>query len=307
MRGKNAVNARWSSRSLGSRAQHAVFYALIRAAGTTGAYALLFFVVTWYTLMPSVRRRCRAYLRRRFPGAGRTAAWMHAWKLQWSFGQCLVDRAAAGLRGGFTFEEIHGEEIRGEDLRKPLAEGKGVILLSAHTGCWQAAPHILAEISGLPVAVLLHSEPGDVDRQIHDHAGQAPPYRIFRAGGGPETVLALLRHLRQGGLLCLMGDRVEGSADQAVAVSFFGAPARMPCLAYRLASASGAPVLCVFALRTGPLRGRLYCADCIRPSAGLGRRTHEYRPYAQRFASALESFVLDNPYQFFNFYDLWEC
>jgi predicted LPLAT superfamily acyltransferase len=301
MRGKNTVNARWSSRSLGSRAQHAVFYALIRAAGTSGAYALLFFVVTWYTLRPSVRRRSRAYLERRFPGAGRAAAWMHAWKLQWSFGQCLVDRAAAGLRGGFAFEDI-----RGEDLPNLLAEGNGVILLSAHTGCWQIAPRVSAKISGVPVAVLQHSEPGDVDRQIHDHAGQAPPYRILRTGGGPETVLALLRHLRQGGLLCLMGDRVEGSAEQAVSVSFFGAPARMPCLAYRLASASGAPVLCVFALRTGPLRGKLFCAECLRPPADLGRKAQAYRAYAQLFASALERFVLDNPYQFFNFYDLWE-
>ncbi|MDR1686518.1 MAG: lipid A biosynthesis acyltransferase [Desulfovibrio sp.] len=295
------MNAPWSSRSLGSRAQHAVFYALIRAAGTTVAYVLLFFVVTWYTLRPSVRRRSRAYLERRFPGAGRAAAWRHAWKLQWSFGQCLVDRAAAGLRGGFIFEEI-----RGEDPRPLLAEGNGVILLSAHTGCLQAATHALAEISGLPVIVLQHSEPDDVDKQIHEHTGQEPPYRILRTGGGPETVLALLRHLRQGGVLCLMGDRVEGSAEQAVRVSFLGAPVRMPCLAYRLASASGAPVLCVFARRTGPLRGSLHCAECIRPPAGLGRQAQAYRAYAQRFASALERFVLDNPYRFFNFYDLWE-
>jgi hypothetical protein len=54
----------------------------------------------------------------------------------------------------------------------------------------------------------------------------------------------------------MMGDRVEGSAEQAVSATFSGAG--------------------------------------VSPA------------YGQRFASALESFVRDNPYRIFNFYDLWE-
>ncbi len=58
------MSTRWSSRSLGSRLQHRIFYTVIRLAGALGGYFLLFFVVSWYTLRPAVRNRSRAYLSR---------------------------------------------------------------------------------------------------------------------------------------------------------------------------------------------------------------------------------------------------
>ena len=291
----------WSSRSLGSRPQHGIFYALIRLTGTAGGYFLLIFVVSWYTLRPAVRGRSEAYIRRRFPESGLLARFLHTWKLQWAFGQCLVDRAAAGILGGFSFErEGH------ETLDALAGEGNGVILLAAHTGCWQMAPYALAGQAGRPVTVLVHRDAGDHDKHAHEHAGKAPPFQVINTGDGPGASIALMRVLRQGGLLCMMGDRVSGDREPAVTVLFYGSAVRMPVAAYRLASASGSPVVCAFAARTGPRRGRLRIMDVIRVPPDLGREASCYAPYAQRFASALERFSRENPGQFFNFYDLWE-
>jgi predicted LPLAT superfamily acyltransferase len=295
------VNTRWSSRSAGSRLQHRIFYALIRLAGTTGAYVLLAFVISWYMLRPSMRKRGGAYLRRRFPQAGFAGILPRTWKLQWTFGQCLTDRAAAGILGGFSLEERFGEK-----LGALAREGRGVILLAAHTGCWQMAPYALAEHAGMPVTVLTRKEHGDIDRQAHEHAGTAPPFRTVNAGGGPEASIALAGLLRHGELLCMMGDRIVDDAEPAVRVSFFGAFMMLPSAAYRLASASGAPVVCAFPLRTGPRKGALRIADIIRIPERLGKNPESCAPYAQIFAVALERFCRENPYQFFNFYDLWE-
>lgn len=294
------MSARWSSRSVGSRLQHAIFYALIRFAGTTGAYALLAIVVSWYTLRPSVRNRSKAYLGRRFPAAGFWAMLLHTWKLQWTFGQCLVDRAAAGISGGFSFAENFRDR-----LSFAAEEGRGVILLAGHTGCWQLSPTALAEHAGTRVTVLAHTEDGDVDRHAHEHAGTRPPYETLYSREGVGTSVALLNRLREGELLCIMGDRVEGDAEPAVTVSFFGSPVAMPCAAYRLASASGAPLVFTFAVRTGAMQGTLRIAEVLRIPAGLGKNPENYQPYAQRFASELERFTREYPYQFFNFYDLW--
>jgi predicted LPLAT superfamily acyltransferase len=38
----------------------------------------------------------------------------------------------------------------------------------------------------------------------------------------------------------------------------------------------------------------------------LGKSPENCAPYAQIFAAALERFCRENPYQFFNFYDVWE-
>ena len=36
-----------------------------------------------------------------------------------------------------------------------------------------------------------------------------------------------------------------------------------------------------------------------------GKRLETLEPYAQLYAQALEDFIQNNPYQFFNFYDMW--
>jgi acyl carrier protein len=53
----------------------------------------------------------------------------------------------------------------------------------------------------------------------------------------------------------------------------------------------------------GPCFAAAFASMCITVS---DRREQACRAYARRFASALECFVLDNPYRFFNFYDLRE-
>lgn len=292
---------RWSSRSLGSALQHRIFYALIRLAGVRAAYALLVFVVSWYTLRPAVRQRSAAYIARRFPKTGRAAGILHTWNLQWRFGQCLVDRAAAGILGGFSFEPL------ARVVRDQLPDrGMGLIMLTAHTGCWQMAPYALAEHDSASVAVLGHKGPGDIDKDVHEHGNTPLPFARISGDGGLGVSVALLALLRRGGIICMMGDRVMDAAEPAVAVSFYGSPVMVPAIAYRLASASGAPLVCAFALRTGSCRGRLCVADVIHVPPGIGRTPGSAAVYAQRYADALERFTRENPYQFFNFYNLWE-
>jgi predicted LPLAT superfamily acyltransferase len=89
-----------------------------------------------------------------------------------------------------------------------------------------------------------------------------------------------------------------------VAVDFLGGPVPLPFSPYTLASATGAPVAVIFPFE---LEGRttLQLARVIRVPEKLGRKAEAYRPYAGQFSQALEQFVADHPYQFFNFYDMW--
>ncbi len=292
----------WSSRSIGSRLQHRIFYGLIRLEGRQAAYVLLFFVVLWYTLRPAIRARSAAYISRRFPEASARERFLHCFRLQMELGKSLVDRATAGILQDFTITASPEDEA---SLIRLHAEGRGVILLSAHVGCWQMAPAGLTVVKA-PVHLLLLREEGDVDRHYFDYPGQKPPVSLIDPLGYLGGTLEMTAALTKGDLVCTMGDRVLGHDRNTVAVPFMGGTIRVPISPYRLASATGAPIVIAFSLRTGPGQARHEIAAIIRVPPRLGTAGAAYLPYARKFAEALEEMTRRAPYQFFNFYDLWK-
>ncbi|MCX5639081.1 MAG: lipid A biosynthesis acyltransferase, partial [Planctomycetota bacterium] len=96
---KKISNAQWDSRSVGKNWQFSFFAALIRTGGRRLAYLCMYVVVAWYVVLrPSVRRRCRYYLDRRFPLVRNPLVRLwHDYRRIEAFGKTLIDRAAYGL------------------------------------------------------------------------------------------------------------------------------------------------------------------------------------------------------------------
>jgi len=293
---------RWTSRSIGSRMQHGVFYLLIRTMGRRSAYILLFFVALWYTFRPMTRARSAPYLARRFPDAGCIGRLVHCFRLNWNFGLTLVDRAASGILGQFSIAASPEDE---NTLQALLREGRGLILLTGHAGCWQTSIAGL-ESAGRPVHVVMHRASDDVDRHSFEHSGGDAPFRIIDPQGYLGGTLEMFDALKKGHILCLMGDRAFGSDRNTISVPFLGGNVNLPFSAYRLASATTAPILVFFSRRIGPGRASHEIARIICVPGGLGRSGQDYLPYAREFALALEELTAKAPYQFFNFYDMWE-
>lgn len=293
---------RWTSRSLGSRLQHGIFYLLIRIGGRKAAYALLFWVVLWFMFKPESKKRSTPYLRRRFPGSGPLGLWRHRWRLQWELGKVLVDRAVAGIHGLYRVDTADKEM---EVLFRLQAEGKGVILLSAHIGSWQVSMSILTGSLPSHAYVVLYRDAGDLDRHYFEHAGKEPSFTIIDPAEGPGSAVAMLRALTNGDALCMMGDRLFGDS-QACRTHFLNDAIRVPFTPYYLASITGAPIVVFFSPRTGPGTVRNHIAKVIRVPEGLGKKPEAYEPYARMYAEAIETCVAKLPYQFFNFYNMWD-
>jgi predicted LPLAT superfamily acyltransferase len=297
-----AAGKQWTSRSIGSGWQHGVFYALIRLAGRRGAYALLIFVVAYYTLFrPSVRARSGHYLKRRFPVR---SPWVRLWdsyRLNLGIGRILVDRAVLGILGP---QQLKVSLAGREQLEALLAEGRGLVLVPAHVGCWQLAMSSLSALD-TRVSLLIHRAEGDLDRHFFEHGAGEAPYHIIDPAGYLGGTLEMLQVLKHGEVLCIMGDRVMGGEAGTVSVDFLGEPVELPFSPYKLASATGAPVAVIFPYQTSEGGYALQVARVIRVPEDLGRSAQAYRPYAVQFAEALEQFVAEHPYQFFNFFDMW--
>lgn len=301
---KAAPGKAWSSRSLGSRFKHEFFYLTIRYAGRRTAGLFLWVVVFFYSLNPMVLRRSAPYLSRRFPNDSRWGRWHRAFQLNLSFGRVLLDRAIMGISGSMTFQAPAEEAAK---LNQLLARGKGLLILSAHVGAWQTGMGWLA--ADRKVYIVQRRDPEDVDRQYFEHQN-APGAKALRPEfidpeqSGPALMATLSSALLGGHIVCLMGDRVLNNEPLKVRTSFLGGDIYLPAAPYFLAARLACPIAVVFTERCGPMtvKGRVY--KVLEPKQAL-KSEAALRPWAGEFAEALEEYVHNKPYQFFNFYDLW--
>jgi predicted LPLAT superfamily acyltransferase len=297
-------NAQWDPRSVGKRWQFSLVGVLLRMGGRRIGYIGMYVVVAWYVLLrPFVRRRCRYYLDRRFPQVRNPLVRLwHDYRRVEALGESLIDRLAFGLLGP---EILKVDFPGGPRLRELCSEGRGLIVLSSHVGCWQVAMSAFVYLRA-PVCIVMHQEPGDVDPRWFQYAGSETPFAVIDPAQPMGGILQMIAVLENNHALAMMADRVFGDDPNTLAAPFLGAPVHFPISPYRLASMQGSPIAVVSSYKTGYSRYRVELDRIIRVPTGLGRSNAAYAPYLQEYVQALEGFTASHPWQFFNFHDMWQ-
>ncbi len=301
-RNKEKNKGQWTSRSLGSSIQHQFFYLLIRIGGRRLAYFFLYFIVLYYILCrPAVRRKCYFYLSHRFPSDNSFKRVIKSYRLSLELGKVLIDRAIIGILG---HEKLCISFEQKEILRNIVAEGKGVIFLMAHVGCWQAALSALGYLN-TRVNMVIRREEGDIDRHYFEHRSGESPFAVIDPDGYLGGTLEMVNVLKAGEVLCVMGDRVFGNRKNTVSVDFLGDKVSFPFSAFKVASATGAPIVILLTYKEGAAKFGINLAKVIHVPENLGRTGEKFKPYVTEFVDALEKYTESHPFQFFNFYDMW--
>ncbi|NTV15361.1 MAG: lysophospholipid acyltransferase family protein [Desulfobulbaceae bacterium] len=291
-------------RGLGARLEalgHAIFYGMLLVAGQTGAYLLLWPVITVYVLgSRKIHRLTGPYLRRRFPDHGRLARWRDTHRIMLSFGRVLVDRAWLGLRPQAALQG----SLEGQDELLALAgEGRGLVLLTAHVGNWQSA---MAHLTGfqVPINSLMHYQEEAVAKHYFDLRRKVMPCKIIKSDSFMGGLVEATAALQRGEVVTIMGDRYAGGPFTEV--ELLGAKVRLPAAAYSLAAATGSPVAVLLAAKTGRRQYCLKLWEVFRPEpSDRENRRRDMAKWAQRFAGALEGYLREYPYQWYNFFDFW--
>jgi predicted LPLAT superfamily acyltransferase len=284
----------WTSRSIGSSFQHNFFYSMIRLGGRRLAYFFLYFIVAYYILFrPAIRRKCNFYLEHRFPGSSFIKRITDSYRLSLSFGILGSEKITV------TFEQK-------EALKELVSDGKGVIFLIAHVGCWQVALSALNYLK-VPVNMVLRREEGDIDRHYFEHhASSGIPFGIIDPDGFLGGTLEMINCLKRGEVMCIMGDRVFGNLKNTLSLDFLGEKASFPFSAFKIASATGAPVVILLTYKKNANNFGLELAKIMHIPENLGRSGENFRPYVNEFVKILERYTEAHPFQFFNFYDMWK-
>lgn len=294
--------AAWEGQSFGGPLRRAFAYGVVRFGGRVVAKLLLRPVALYYALAhPQVRRRTYPYLCRRFPEDGSWRRFRRSYRIFLAFGEVLVDQAALGAGGGQDDVAFPSSA----EFFALLGEGKGLILLLGHVGGWQAVLPSLAN-AGTAVHLVMRREPSETNLLYFERGGETPPFQIIQPEGELGGSLEMLAALTRREILCLMGDRTWGSDRNSLTRPFLGVPAPFPISAYRLASATGAPIAVLLPRKGDAGSYEIRLDRILRVPERLGRTPEAYAPYLDQYLLALEGFVAEHPYEFFNFHDLWQ-
>ncbi|MGH7392951.1 MAG: lysophospholipid acyltransferase family protein [Candidatus Rokuibacteriota bacterium] len=246
--------------------------------------------------MPTERAAVDAAMARFVPGAAAAERAALVAATFRSFARCFADLVVSIRRPRGLGRLLAG--VSGlERLTAAGADGRGVVVLTAHVGNWELAGRTLAAQLDRPTHVVVAAEAdAGVERFLR---GTPAPVR-FVVRRAATAALPLVGALRRGEVVAMQGDRALGSRGD-VAQPFFGAPAPFPLGPFVLARAAGVPVVPAFCVMTADDRYAIEVGEPLEVAAGA-------EPVAQRrWVATLERVVAAHPTQWFNFFDVWSA
>jgi len=258
-------------------------------------YSPPFFGLAFAAALPRQRRAVRDNLRL---ALGRRSALAEAVDVAAVFANYASSLADAFVAGSDRGDALRVRCLDERPVEEALRAGKGVILATAHTGGWQVAGLELTSLHGADLWVVMRHERDARAEALTDEKRARGGVRVVHVDDDPLGALALLGHLRRGGVVAMQIDRLP-LGMRGRKSELFGRPFFVPEGPLRLASVSGAPILPVFTRRLGYMEYDVHVAPPVR----LLRRPSpdDLDRAARAVLHAMEDFVRDNPTQWFQF------
>lgn len=192
-------------------------------------------------------------------------------------------------------------EIEGrEHLDAAYAQGKGVLILSAHLGNW--------ELAGLTIASLGHPLRGVYrplnNRWLNHLVNRYRTLHGARLIAERGSLRAVLNALREGDGVAMLLDQ-NAAPDEGVFVDFFGRPACVYKSLALLVSWSGAPVIPIFMVRQPDGRHRLIIEAAV-PLVRTDDLSRDVALNTERCTKVIEAFIRKYPDQWLWMHRRWE-
>lgn len=277
------------------------FAAVARGLGRPVSRLVLLPVTAYFLLRRRPERLAsRAYLARVL---GRAPTWLEVARHFHAFASVTLDRVY--FLGG-SLRRFDTRLIGIEELHRAMDLGRGVMLIGAHVGSFDALRAASTLRPDVTVRVVLDAEHSPalsaILRELNPRiaAGIINPRQ-----DGTAVALEIGAALNEGALVTMLADRGR-PGNPAARVDFLGAPAEFPTAPWQIAAALHVPVvLCVGLYRGGNRYDLHFETIAERLQIDRRQRHEQLRVVVQRFADRLADLVRAAPYNWFNFYDFW--
>jgi lauroyl/myristoyl acyltransferase len=188
--------------------------------------------------------------------------------------------------------------VQAELFQQALAERRGVVILTGHFGSWEVAARALGHL-GRPVSLVTAHEPNPSVREFMHRLRTRHGFQVIYSDRSLFTGLPILQALRRDEIV---GMQIEpwGPLPGSHEVEFCGRRTSFQLGPFAVARVARAPIVPVFALRTGIRRYEIRVAGCYHP-----RTPAECTAALEATVRAYEQIVREHPSQWLMFEDVW--
>ncbi len=281
--------------------------AVYRYFGRRFCLAVMMPIIFYFYLTgKNARRASHDFLiRAQKAGANITPTRMNVFRHFLRFGESALDKIAAWC--GKLGEGNLDLPDDAESLFDYLPRDQAVVLLVSHFGNMELVRAIASRDRDFRVNVLLHQKnAARFGRVLRKFAPESQVDLIEVTDIGPDTAIMLRERVDRGEWVVIAADRIAiGARDKTVLTPFLGEDAQFPQGPFILAYLLQCPVYAAAAWRSGKtfrIAWHKLADQMILPRAN---RQAAITKYAGAYAQWLEKIVVNEPLQWFNFYDFW--
>lgn len=222
------------------------------------------------------------------------------------FATVVMDRSYL-LRGDLAGFRIDSD---GVDLVEAMrVTGRGGFLFGAHLGSFEALRALGRERAEHPRIVMVMYE--ENARMINEALSTINPslQQDIIGLGHADSMIRVKHALDAGALAGILADRLldsESSHDERRIVPFLGRPAAFPVGPFRMAALLKRPVVLMLGIYLGSNHYRLVFENLYDFTHVTGNRQAAIDEALRRYVARLEHYSRAYPYNWFNFFDVWE-
>ena len=186
-----------------------------------------------------------------------------------------------------------------ERMEEALAEGRGVVVLTGHIGCWEWLSAAFT-LNGMPVSAIAKPQPNIQYTRVLDDLRATIHVEIFSRG--TSELLAAARALKSGRILGFLADQDGGPGGAFI--DFFGRPAATPLGPAVFSRKFKSPVLPAFILRQPSGKHKVVIGEIMRcPKTGDTDR--DLYEFTVQMTAIVERIIRENPTQWIWFQRRW--
>jgi lauroyl/myristoyl acyltransferase len=259
---------------------------------------LLFFTIFFFFFAAPARRAVVANLAVVLPGSSSAMNYLRAFRTLYHFAWTISEAAIYKIN-----KEEFSYEIIGTEWLDQLGAAPGAIVLTAHMGNYDLGAALFAEKFQREIRIVRARE-ADPETARHlsaslERAGEGAVKVDYNTAGALLS-FDLLKALRDGEIVSIQGDRVEGDVAQ-ITTRLFGKDVRLPNGPFVLSLVAQVPIYPLFIARAGYRSYQIIAREPIQIPRGSGTREEDIGRSVARWCAVLEEIIAHRWEQWFAF------